>query len=132
MAGGIAYWLSALKDLAVAGAAVATAFFAYKGLSAWRSELKGKAEYQIAKDVLRAVYKVRDAFMVVRNPAIWQAEYPDEAFDDHGNLKPGGEPVEAVYQIGGSTWLRRSKSWRRSIWTHRSNGDLGNPIQSES
>lgn len=80
-------WIAAAKDIVVAFAAAAAAIFAYLGLSAWRKELKGKAEYQLAKDVLKSVYKVREAFKFVRNPIIYQYEYPEGMRDHHGHLK---------------------------------------------
>jgi len=49
--------ITAGKDIIVAGSAASAAFFAYLGLSTWRKELKGKSEYQLAKDVLKSVYK---------------------------------------------------------------------------
>jgi hypothetical protein len=79
--------ISELKDIAVGLSALGAAYFAYQGLSTWRAELKGKSEYQIAKDVLRAVYKVREAFKHVRGPAIYQYEYPENMTDSHGHLK---------------------------------------------
>ena len=80
-------WIAAAKDILVALAAAAAALFAYLGLSAWRKELKGKAEYQLAKDVLKSVYKVREAFKHVRNPIIYQYEFPEDMRDHHGHLK---------------------------------------------
>lgn len=80
-------WIAAAKDILVGLAAAAAALFAYLGLSAWRKELKGKAEYQLAKDVLKSVYKVREAFKHVRNPIIYQYEYPEGMRDVHGHLK---------------------------------------------
>jgi len=80
-------WIAAAKDIVVALAAAAAAVFAYLGLSAWRKELKGKSEYQLAKDVLKSVYKVREAFKHVRNPVIYQYEYPENMRDHHGHLK---------------------------------------------
>jgi len=79
--------ISELKDIAVGFSALCAAYFAYQGLSTWRTELKGKSEYQIAKDVLRAVYKVREAFKHVRGPAIYQYEYPESMTDTSGHLK---------------------------------------------
>jgi len=83
----VAPWIAAAKDIVVGLAAAAAAIFAYLGLSAWRKELKGKAEYQLAKDVLKSVYKVREAFKHVRNPIIYQYEYPEGMRDYHGHLK---------------------------------------------
>ncbi len=79
--------LSEIKDIAVGLSAVFAAFIAYKGINTWRDELKGKSEYQLAKDTLRAVYKVSEAFKHVRGPAIYSYEYPEEMTDSHGHLK---------------------------------------------
>lgn len=83
----LALWISAGKDSLLGVSAVTATIFAYLGLSAWRKELKGKAEYQLAKDVLKSVYKVREAFKHIRNPAIYQYEYPEDMTDHHGHLK---------------------------------------------
>jgi len=37
------------------------------GLQAWRTQLKDKTEYELARRVLRAVYQVRDSRQAVRN-----------------------------------------------------------------
>lgn len=83
----IGEWISAGKDVLVGLSVVTAAVFAYLCLSAWKKELKGKSEYQLAKDVLKSVYRVREAFKHVRNPAIYQYEYPEEMRDHHGHLK---------------------------------------------
>jgi hypothetical protein len=49
--------------------------------------LKGKSEYQKAKDVLKAVYRVRQGFAWVRTPWINSWEYPVEMCDEKGQLK---------------------------------------------
>ena len=67
-------YISAIKDVLIGLSALFAAIFAYMGLTTWRKELKGKSEYQIAKDVLKSVYRVRDAFKQVRHPAIYQYE----------------------------------------------------------
>ena len=96
----LAECITAGKDIIVAGSAASAAFFAYLGLSTWRKELKGKSEYQLAKDVLKSVYKVREAFKHVRNPVIFQYEYPEEMTDRHGHLKQENrhEGTAHVYQ----------------------------------
>lgn len=81
-------WVAAVKDVLLGLAAASAAIFAYLGLSAWQKELKGKSEYELAKRVLKAVYRVREAFKTVRHPAIYQYEYPEEMRDFHGHLKP--------------------------------------------
>lgn len=75
------------KDIFVGLSAFLATIFAYLGLTTWRKELKGKSEYQLAKEVLKSVYKVREAFKQVRNPAIFQNDYPEEMLDINGSLK---------------------------------------------
>lgn len=83
----LAYWVSIGSDIAIGASAAVAAYLAVKGVNAWRSELKGRSEYQLAKDVLRAVYKTREGFKIVRHPAIFGYEYPEEMRDHFGHLK---------------------------------------------
>lgn len=82
----IGKWVGIAKDVVIGATAASAAIFAYLGLSAWRKELKGKAEYELAKDVLKSVYRVRDGFSHVRHPAIYQYEYPPEMTNHTGHL----------------------------------------------
>tara|TARA_R110001583_G_scaffold139368_1_gene291540 strand:+ start:249 stop:869 length:621 start_codon:yes stop_codon:yes gene_type:complete len=93
-------WLPIVKDIVVACSAFGAAFIAYSGLGTWQRELKGKSEYQLAKDVLRSVYKVREAFKHVRHPAIMGYEYPEELTTHSGHLQDGSryEGTAHVYQ----------------------------------
>jgi hypothetical protein len=67
-------FVSIRKDVVVALAAAWAGIIGFLGLQAWRRELKGKAEFAKAKEVLKAVYRVREAFKQVRHPAIFQYE----------------------------------------------------------
>lgn len=80
-------WISVVKDIVVAISAATATLIAFKGLGTWQRELKGKSEYQLAKDVLRSVYKVREAFKQVRSPMIMGYEYPEEMRSHTGHLK---------------------------------------------
>lgn len=97
-------WIAPLttfvKDVVVAISAATATFFAYKGVDTWRKELKGKSEYELAKDVLLAVYQVREAFKCVRNPFIMTYEYPEEMTHANGHLKSekNYEGMQHVYQ----------------------------------
>ena len=75
------------SDQIVALAVAFTALFAYLGLRTWRHELKGRSEYERAKQLLKAVYKVRNSFYQVRHIAIYQFEYPEQMRDHNGHLK---------------------------------------------
>ena len=79
--------ITIVKDILVGLSAIFLSIIAFLGLNTWRKEIKGKSEYQLAKNVLKSVYNVRDAFNHVRNPGIFQYEYPDDMCDSLGHLK---------------------------------------------
>ena len=68
-----------IKDLAVAGAAVATAYFAYRGINNWIVELRGRTSFEVAHGLLLATYKLRDAIGFCRSRLIEGREVPDLA-----------------------------------------------------
>ncbi len=103
-------WTSAGKDILVGASAVATTFFAYSGVTAWKKELKGKAEYQLAKDVLKSVYRVREAFKHVRNPAIFQYEYPEDMAEPSGHLKQEHK-YEGTAHVYENRWKEMTKAF---------------------
>lgn len=88
------------RDQIVSIAAVLAAIFAFLGLRTWRAEIKGRSEYELAKKLLKSVYKVREAFYHVRHPAIYQYEYPKEMCDYYGHLEKEHdyEGTEHVYK----------------------------------
>src|SRR6266849_2208520 len=104
-------WIAAVKDVLLGVAAAATALFAYLGLSAWRNELKGKSEYELAKRVLKAVYRVREAFKTVRNPAIYEYEFPEEMRDFHGHLKPEHD-YEGTLRVYEKRWEKMDQPFK--------------------
>jgi len=84
--------VSLLKDVATMVAAVVASFIAVKGYDIWKKQLRGKTEYELARRLLRSVYRVRDAIRLVRNP------FPD------------GEQVEALKEAGIEIDTRDSES----------------------
>jgi hypothetical protein len=91
------------QSMILALCAIATVSIAFVGLKAWRKELKGKSEYSRAKDLLKAVFKVRNAFLHVRHPAVYSYEYPREMRDDHGHLKQEKD-YEGHAHVYGERW----------------------------
>ena len=58
-----------LKDILIKIiAAATTAVVAVKGLRSWSRELKGKAEFETARSLALATYKLRDALRECRSP----------------------------------------------------------------
>ena len=58
--------LEIINTLAIVGGAI----MAVIGVNAWKKQLKGSTEYELAKRYLKSVYKIRDAIKFVRNPFI--------------------------------------------------------------
>ena len=69
--------ISAIRDILLGGAAIVTAVVAVKGLESWRRELKGKTEFETAKGMIKATYKLRDELSNCRSPLIRAYEFPD-------------------------------------------------------
>ena len=61
-------YISIAKDVLTGVAALTAAIVAVLGLQAWKRQLKGKVEYELARRILRAAFNVRDAIRLVRNP----------------------------------------------------------------
>lgn len=65
-----------LKDLVLGAAAVVGAVVAIRGLNTWNRQLRGGAEYELARRVGRAVLRLRDALKGVRHPIMMADEQP--------------------------------------------------------
>jgi len=76
-------WLSDVAQIVLAMSAAIGAIAAWKGVSTWRRELRGRTEYDLARRVLTGVYRVRDAIYHVRSPMMLSSEYLD---------RPGRQP----------------------------------------
>lgn len=53
--------VSVAKDIILAFAAIVASYVGIKGLGTWRRQLKGNAEYELAKNILTAIYELREA-----------------------------------------------------------------------
>lgn len=69
-------FLTGLKEVVVTIAAATGAFVAYKGLTKWKEELKGRSNHETAKLILTSTFNVRKAVHIVRNNWISLDEYP--------------------------------------------------------
>jgi len=78
--------IALLKDLIISGAAITGAVVAFKGLSTWQRQLKGKSEYDLSRRLLISLFKYRDAISGVRNSAMWSYEMPHPPEDEAKNM----------------------------------------------
>ena len=65
-----------LKDVTLATAAGVTAGVALRGLTTWRRQLTGQADFEAARTLARATYVLRNAIGYCRSPLILDSEYP--------------------------------------------------------
>jgi len=75
-------WFSLIKDIVVALVAIIGSGVAVIGLSTWRRQLEGTAQYELARRLLKEVYQFREALQSVRFPFIAVKEM--ELSDDEG------------------------------------------------
>ena len=113
----ISSWVAIAKDVILGLSACSAAVFAYLGLDAWRKELKGKSEYELAKSVLKSVYKVREAFKHVRNPAIFQYEYPPDMIDSWGHLETEHD-YDGTAHVYETRWKKMDEAFRELEENH--------------
>ena len=60
-----------------------TATMAIIGVNAWKKQMRGKTDYEVARRCLRSVYKIREAIKYVRNPYISVGEM-DKSLKESG------------------------------------------------
>jgi hypothetical protein len=75
-------YISVGKDVVLGLSALAVAIFAWLGLKTWRKELTGKAKFEIARNMMRLGFELKDAFGWVRHPFTRVNEYADRPKQD--------------------------------------------------
>ena len=67
-------YVTVAKDILTPIIAIAAACIAWCGLAAWKKQLKGKTDYELARRLLRATYKVRNAIVGFRTSLFTDTE----------------------------------------------------------
>ncbi|MDB4262786.1 hypothetical protein N9842_01115 [Porticoccaceae bacterium] len=93
--------ISVTKDIILIFAAIATAHVAIKGLQSWSRELKGKADFEVARNLIRSVYKLRDELRYCRSPWVTMGEFPE---DYDSNNKTSEIEAKAYAFIYSNRW----------------------------
>ena len=95
----IADLISSLKDIALAIAAGVTAYVAITGLNRWQKELSGKATFEVARDLARKTYLLRDELKRCRSPFFAANEFPEKpALGSSTTPDEDGKKWAHVYQ----------------------------------
>ena len=61
--------LTVVKDILTICSLIIASVIAILGLQTWRKQLTGKTEYDLARNILTGIYKIRDETKNVRDPA---------------------------------------------------------------
>lgn len=95
--------ITTLKDIALGAAAITTAIVAYKGLEKWQAELKGKANFDVARSLIKSIYRLRDEIVYCRSPFIPGSEFPEDYRGGLGN-HTADEEGQAYAHIFSKRW----------------------------
>jgi len=99
----LASWVYAVATLVLAVAAM-------RGVSAWRKQLHGHTDYQLARQILKTVLQLRDRLQYgVRNPWMFAAEYAN---------RPGRDPNAVTSDVDDRAWAYQQR-WNRAEETYR-------------
>lgn len=90
--------ITIIKDIFISIAAVTTAYVAYTGLEKWKKELNGKANFDTARALIRATYKLRDEIEYSRSPFIPVGEFPKDYDPIHKTDETKGDAFAYVYR----------------------------------
>ena len=95
--------IAAAKDVLLGFAALSTAAIAFIGLKSWRRELKGRAEFEAARDLIRVTYKLRDEIQSCRSPFVSGHEFPESYRDSYGK-KSQKEEADGWRHVYNARW----------------------------
>jgi hypothetical protein len=100
---------SIIKDIALAAAACMTGYVAIVGLNAWQRELKGRANFDVARQLAKSVYVLRDQVSYCRSPFTAAQEFPK---DYQGRLAnhTSKEEGDAWAHVYANRWVSVDKS----------------------
>jgi hypothetical protein len=89
-------YVSIVKDIATIASLAIAAIVAIKGLQTWRRQLQGTADYDLAKRLLKAAYRLRDSLQAVRNPFMSAGEIQHAMKEAGLEFKPTDEQFNAA------------------------------------
>jgi hypothetical protein len=91
-------------------AVVVTGIVAVIGLRSWRRELEGKAKFEVARDLIRATYRLREAIQRCRLPTVGASELPKGYEGDLVIDKTKEEDSQAWGHVLSNRWISVQKA----------------------
>ena len=101
-----------IAAIVAAGATIVMAVVAVLGLHRWKSQLMGKENLEVARNLLRAAYKIQEAIEVCRDTYLPVHEYPEGYEHMSTDKKKHADALIHVY----------NKRWER-VWNVRQEFD---------
>lgn len=80
-------WISLIGNVMVAASAAVVAIFAAIGVTNWRSEMKGKARFDIAREIVGLINQFCDQYARAREAVITFQEYSDRDKGDEEGIE---------------------------------------------
>jgi hypothetical protein len=96
---------SIIKDVVLASAAVITAVVAYTGIEKWKKELRGKADFDVARELAKSMYYLRNEIQYCRSPFYSMPEFPEGYQGSVGSHTPE-EEGQAWAHLFANRWER--------------------------
>jgi hypothetical protein len=96
---------SIFKDISLAGAACTTAYVAFTGLEKWQKELRGKASFEVARELIKSVYKLRDEIKYCRSPFTLASEFPEEYYKESRGERSAENEGQGWAHVYANRWL---------------------------
>ncbi|NEG82923.1 hypothetical protein [Pantoea agglomerans] len=105
----IGVFFSVLKDIVLTLTAITGAYVALKGLSTWKRQISGQANYSLSKSLLVNLYKYRDIISSIRHPAMSGRELNQSAPDEIANMNESQARFHNTHKAYEARWKRISE-----------------------
>ncbi len=92
-------YFSVIKDLVTIISLIIASIVGIKGLQTWRRQLRGTADYELAKRLLKTIYNLREAIHQARQPA-WKIPEYVAAIKEVGRKKDAFNPEIVKFILG--------------------------------
>jgi hypothetical protein len=100
---------SIIKDIALAAAACVTGYVAIVGLGAWQREIRGRANFDVARQLAKSVYVLRDQVSYCRSPFTAAQEFPS-GYQGGLSNPTGKEEGDAWAHVYANRWMSVGKA----------------------
>ncbi|WP_448309539.1 hypothetical protein [Pantoea sp. PGP6] len=105
----IGVFFSVFKDIVLTLTAITGAYVALKGLSTWKRQISGQANYNLSKNLLVNLYKYRDIISSIRHPAMSGRELNQSSQEEVANMSASQIRFHNTHKAYEARWKRISE-----------------------